>query len=199
MQLTELAETTVKSDQIQNLIKAYLDDHKDPKELLNQCIQRSRNRYSHEYSKLSAYFTYEKFFTPEGTKERQQSLKYKVLVKQRHPEVKDDKDIKNISEKDRALSMLLIHNSKVEKIIQRYKDERGKKQRAQEQGLTLKELEEKEAAEEKPTLASAIAKKKKVVKKKNDFEVVIKMKDEDGKIMEYDKEQEPIIESENTL
>ena len=75
------------------------------------------------------------------------------MVKQRHPEIKDDKDIKTLCEKDRALTMLVIHNTKVDKIINRYKEEQAKKQRAQDLGISVKELEEKEAVDEKPSIS----------------------------------------------
>ena len=42
-------------DQIIYIIKVYTEDLKDPKELLNQCIQRSRDRYQREHAKMNAY------------------------------------------------------------------------------------------------------------------------------------------------
>lgn len=64
-----------------------------------------------------------------------------------------------------------------------------KKKKAKELGITLKELEEKEAGELNVDVDIGGKKKKfggKKVAKKDDFEVVIKMKGKDGDILDYD-------------
>lgn len=94
----------------------YLEELKEPKELINQCITRSRDRYQREYDKLLAHQHHQKFFTDEGVKDRAQSLKFKMLMKTRHPECKSDKDLKEMDVKEKALAMLILHNQKVDKI-----------------------------------------------------------------------------------
>ena len=47
-----------------------MEELKDPKELLHQCIQRSRDRFQREYAKLKAFRQQQKFYTDEGVKER---------------------------------------------------------------------------------------------------------------------------------
>lgn len=120
------------NDAISQLIQIYIVENKDPKELLNQCITRSRDRFQREYAKLNAFYVNLKFFTEEGVKERAQSLKYKFLLKERFPECKKDADIKELSTFDRALSMLIIHNTKISKIQAKYKAEMDGKARAKE-------------------------------------------------------------------
>lgn len=56
-------------------------------------------------------------------KDRSQSLKFKMLVKQRHPEVKNDSQIQTLPDHDRALAMLLVHNMKIGGIIKKYEKE----------------------------------------------------------------------------
>ena len=52
-------------------------------ELLNECVQRSRDRYQREYGKMRAYQHLQNFYTEAGVKDRSQSVKYKVLLKER--------------------------------------------------------------------------------------------------------------------
>ena len=209
---------SLSDDQISFLLKHFLDETKDPKELLNQCVNRSRDRYNREYAKLNAFQQSSVFYTDQGVKERMQghggSLKYKMLVKERHPE--SGPDCKNLSLQDQALSMLILHNRGVDKVQKKYKKEFEDKKRAKDQGITYKELLEKDEKENNGPLSVADAKKK--FKKKfggakgGNFDVVIKMKDEDGKIQDFDKneisqepeeiekKEEPVkIEAENTL
>ena len=84
------------------------------------------------------------FFTDQGLKDRSQSLKYKFLMKERFKNVKTDADLKNLTEYDRALGMLVLHNQKIDKIQKGYKEKMEKKTRAKELGITIEELEEKE-------------------------------------------------------
>lgn len=84
-----------------------------PLELLNECINRSRDRYQREYSKLHAFFINSKFYTEEGLKDRAHTLKYKMLAKERYPEVKNEKDL---NPWQRALTMMVLHNTSVRKI-----------------------------------------------------------------------------------
>lgn len=110
-------------------------------------------------------------------------------MKERFPHCKTDADLKNLSEFDRAFGMLIMHNTKVDKIHKKYKEEFDKKARAKEQGITLKELEEKEnvLCVEMPGKKKKFGAKK--VAKKDDFEVVIKMKGDDGEILNYDMQK----------
>lgn len=57
-------------EQIDKILETYLEELKDPKELLQQCIQRSRDRFQREYAKLKAFRQQQKFYTDEGVKER---------------------------------------------------------------------------------------------------------------------------------
>ena len=96
-------------------------------------------------------------------------------MKERFQNVKTDADIRALTEYDRALGMLILHNTKVDKIQKGYREIMEKKRRAKELGISLQELEEKE----NPGAVKEPAGKK---KKKKDFEIVIKMKDENGEI-----------------
>ena len=55
-----------------------------------------------------------------------------MLVKQRHPEVKNDSQIKTLPDHDRALAMLLVHNMKIGGIIKKYEKEVDLKKQAKE-------------------------------------------------------------------
>ena len=162
---------------------------REPVDLLKQCALRSRDRYNREYAKMHAYQVQKNFFTDQGLKDRSQTIKYKFFMKERFPHCKTDADLKNLSEFDRAFGMLIMHNTKVDKIHKKYKEEFDKKARAKEQGITLKELEEKEnvLCVEMPGKKKKLGAKK--VAKKDDFEVVIKMKGEDGEILNYDMQK----------
>lgn len=50
-------------------------------------------------------------------------MKFKFLLKERYPECKTEADIKNLSLHDKALSMLILHNTKVDKIMGKYRKE----------------------------------------------------------------------------
>lgn len=139
---------------------------------------------------MNAYQVQQGWFTEEGVKERASTMRFKILLKERHPEIKRDSDLKNLNQCDKALAMLIVHNQKVEKARAKYITEMAKKKRAKEQGLTLKELEEKEGLDaiglQKPAEKSKNAgfgggSKSKGGNKSN-FEIVIKMKDEEGKV-----------------
>ena len=111
-------------------------------------------------------------------------------MKERFPHCKSDADLKKLSEFDRVFGMLIMHNTKVDKIQGKYRQEMEKKKKAKELGITLKELEEKESGE---LITDIDTKKKKFggkkVAKKDDFEVVIKMKDPSGEILDYDMQK----------
>lgn len=102
---------------ISNLVKLFVEDQKDPKELLHQCILRSRDRFDREYAKLNSFYVQQNFFTEEGVKGRQQSLKFKMMMKEKYPDkVSKDSDIKNLGTYEKALNMLILHNQKVDRI-----------------------------------------------------------------------------------
>lgn len=189
-------------EQIDKILETYLEELKDPKELLHQCIQRSRDRFQREYAKLKAFRQQQKFYTDEGVKERAQSLRFKFLLKERHPECKTDADVKSLPADEKVLSMLVLHNTKVKKIMDGYRNEYEKKKRAKDMGITLKELD----AQEGTVLEVPVAKKKKAGKtsrsrskhreaknkkannaNNNDFECVIKVKGQDGEIQDFDR------------
>ena len=117
-------------------------------------------------------------------------MRFKILLKERHPEIKRDSDLKNLNQGDKALAMLIVHNQKVEKQRAKYTTEMAKKKRAKEQGVTLKELEEKEGLEaiglpqpgEKDKNPAFGGGSKSKGGNKSSFEIVIKMKDEEGKV-----------------
>jgi hypothetical protein len=84
-----------------------------------------------------------------------------------------------------------MHNSKVDKEQSKYRLEVEKKKRAKEQGITLKELEENEACDLVMDIDTSKKKKfgGKKVTKKDDFEIVIKMKDTNGEILDFDMQK----------
>lgn len=102
------------------------------------------------------------------------SLKYKMLLKDRHPDAATDKDRKTLSTYDKALCMLVLHNSKIDKIQQKYRKEMTLKAQAKEQGITYQELLKKES---ETVVAVPKSKPKKGAK---GLDVVIVMKDKDG-------------------
>ena len=111
-------------------------------------------------------------------------------MKERFPHCKTDADLKGLSDFDRAYGMLIMHNTKVDKIYKGYKEEYDRKARAKEQGISLKELEEKEnnvICVDMPAKKKKFAPKK--VSKKDDFVVEIKMKGDDGEILNYDMQK----------
>lgn len=138
---------------------------------------------------MNAYQVQQNFFTDQGLKDRSQTIKFKFFMKERFPHCKSDADLKKLSEFDRALGMLIMHNTKVDKIQAKYRLEVERKKKAKELGITLKELDERESG----VLITEIDTKKKFggkkIAKKDDFEVVIKMKDASGEILNYDMQK----------
>lgn len=219
----------LQEENIDLILDTYLEELKDPKELLNECVQRSRDRYQREYAKLKAFQQHQKFYSDDGVKDRAQSLKFKLLVKDRHGDkfkkkLMTDADIRSLPTEELRLSMLILHNTKIKKVMDKYKVESEKKQKAKELGITLKELEEREGQ----VLEIPVAKKKKVktsransknkgeakAKKGPDFEILVKEKPDDrqepkqndkandqeeGKQPEEPQYQPGPIEAENTL
>ena len=57
-------------EELEKMIKIYLDKLQEPNDLLNQCVQRSRDNYQREYAKLKAFQIQSKFYTDEGVKDR---------------------------------------------------------------------------------------------------------------------------------
>jgi hypothetical protein len=51
-----------------------------PQELIQKTIERSRDRFIREISKLEAFVEQSKFFTEEGVKERKEKIKLKMLL-----------------------------------------------------------------------------------------------------------------------
>ena len=76
-------------------------------------MKRSKERFGREYAKLNAFHINQKFFTDEGLKDRQQTLKFKFFLKKANPELKTDADMKKMDAHKKALNMLLFHNQKV--------------------------------------------------------------------------------------
>lgn len=105
-----------------------------------------------------------------------------------------DADIKKLQEVDRAHAMMIVHNIRIEKIMNKYKEEMEKKAIAKERGITYKELELEEFRNN-PQKDLAAVKKKGLKKTKKaaaggNFEVEIVMKDPTGAIMNYEKDTE---------
>ena len=48
--------------------------------MIVKTVDRSRDRFQREFSRLESHFEQAKFFTEEGVKERQEKLKLKVLM-----------------------------------------------------------------------------------------------------------------------
>ncbi len=57
-------------EELEKMIKIYLDKLLEPIDLLNQCVQRSRDNYQREYAKLKAFQIQSNFYTDEGVKDR---------------------------------------------------------------------------------------------------------------------------------
>jgi uncharacterized protein YigA (DUF484 family) len=62
------------------LIETYLTQLRSPYELIQRTLERSRDRFQREYSKLEALMEQAKFFTDEGVKERKEKLKLKMFM-----------------------------------------------------------------------------------------------------------------------
>ena len=112
--------------------------------------------------------------------------------------MKQDSDIKQLDEVERAHAMMIVHNMKIDKLMNKYKEEMEKKAIAKERGITYKELLLEELREKGGSLATkdlAAVKKKGAKKTKKaagggNFEVEIVMKDETGAITNYQKNAE---------
>ena len=111
-------------------------------------------------------------------KDRAQSLKFKTLLRQKHTDLKTDADIKKLELKERHLAMLQVHNSKIDKVMDKYRVEVANKKEAKEKGITLKELEAEKAKTEEKAPGSKKFKKGKKAAATFDFEIMVK--DEDG-------------------
>jgi len=59
---------------------------------------------------MESYQVQLNFFTDQGLKDRSQSLKYKFFMKEKFEHVKTDADLKKLTEFDKALGMLILHN-----------------------------------------------------------------------------------------
>ena len=107
---------------------------------------------------------------------------------------------------EKCLRMLQVHNAKVDKIRDGYTNYCLMREQAVLEGVSIQEIRDKKMAEEngldgvaakkaKTARAGvaakkgvASAKKKFAAKNKNDVEVMIKVKDEEGKIIEFENE-----------
>jgi len=58
----------------------YLDDLKEPFDLLTKGVEWSRDKYLAEFAKLEAWYEEKRFYTEEGINERKQKIKMKVLL-----------------------------------------------------------------------------------------------------------------------
>jgi RNAse (barnase) inhibitor barstar len=73
-------DTYFTEDVIDRLIDVYTIELKAPYELIFKTVERSRDRFQREFSRLESHFEQAKFFTEEGVKERKEKLKLKVLM-----------------------------------------------------------------------------------------------------------------------
>ena len=64
------------------MIDTYMNQLHSPQELIQKTIERSRDRFIREISKLEAFVEQSKFFTEEGVKERKEKIKLKMLLSQ---------------------------------------------------------------------------------------------------------------------
>lgn len=76
-----------------------------------------------------------KWFTDTGVKDRALSLRLKMLLRQRHPDTKKDDEI---STYDKTLAMLILHNTKVDKIQDKYRVYYALRQQSKELGVDIK-------------------------------------------------------------
>jgi hypothetical protein len=67
-------------DKVDWLIDTYLNKLRSPFELIQKTVERSRDRFAREISKLEAHVEQSKFFTEEGVKDRKEKLKLKMLI-----------------------------------------------------------------------------------------------------------------------
>jgi hypothetical protein len=102
-------------------------------------VEQSRDRFLRELSKFEAEFEQRKFFTEEGVKDRKESIKLKVLMNStysnnnpaRKASDTSDRSAKEgkggISDEEKFLRILQVHNMKVEKIIGGFHERVSKK------------------------------------------------------------------------
>ena len=67
-------------DKVDSLMEIYINELKQPYELIVQCVERSRDKYLLEFNKFESLYEQIKFFTEEGVKERKERIKLKVLI-----------------------------------------------------------------------------------------------------------------------
>lgn len=84
---------------------------------------------------MNAFQVHMKFFTDTGLKDRAKNLQFKMLLRQRHPDTKKDDEISTF---DKTLAMLILHNTKVDKIQDKYRTYWALRQKSKELGVDIK-------------------------------------------------------------
>lgn len=176
-------------------------------ELIQEVLDRARDRQATQYSKFEAAIDYQVFFTDQGVEKRKEKIKLRVFS------TKMQKENNNISsnqqplteEAERCLRMLQVHNSKVDKIRTGYTTYCELRQQAIQEGITYEELKERldqedEGAAVKKVKSAKVGKKgsiaaakKKFAAKSRDVGVLIKVKDDEGKIIEFEQDDTLIV------
>ena len=192
-------------DKVDQLIDVYLTTLKSPYDLIVKTVERSKDRFQRDYSKLEANFEHTKFYTDEGLKERKEKLKLRVFMNQLYgqSEAKTKNDATTtIPFQEQILRMLQVHNSKVERIRSNFKEKFDSRQAAKDDigGITTMNdedfsedvLDENRQSQNVADLAvkKTTKKKPKVMKKPlhKGVEVEIKVKGQDGQVTSYQDE-----------
>lgn len=81
-----------------------------------------------------------RFYSDEGVKERKETIKFKVLTGADQKRKPSDLSDPGQDRVDVCVKMLMVHNFKVQKIIQAFADQHDKKRQAKELGINYKDL-----------------------------------------------------------
>lgn len=185
-------------------------------ELVTEVLDRARDRQATQYSKFEAAIDYQIFYTDQGVEKRNQKVKLKVFSK--NQTTKDTSELppehhqnqKPMSaEVEKCLRMLQVHNAKVNKIRDGYNAYFELRQQAMAEGITFEELKERVEQEEEAAAAGkkvksakpggakksgiAAAKKKFAAKVKNDVDVLIKVKDDEGQVINFEADEDDAV------
>lgn len=112
---------------IDRAIEIYLTQLREPLEILTTAVEQSRDRLLRELSKFEAEYEMRQFFSEEGVKARKETIKLKVLTGGDLKRKASEKSDQGQDKLDLYFKMMLVHNFKVQKIVQGFVDRQDKK------------------------------------------------------------------------
>lgn len=162
-------------ENIDTIVGSYRINRFTYHQLLSILIEESRERLSSQISLYAADLNTKLFYSEKGLKDRKQKIKFKCMPyvpERKAEEGKTGGFFEGLDDYDRCLKIMKLHNTKVAKIISTHNQKHEDKQNG--------------IIRIPSSVTPKVNKKKKgkKIKKSTQVDVVIKFKDENGKVEE---------------